>query len=163
MRHSFIWYNARSQHSLFDEVLEADEHADLDHHEDLAKAKFTFTECMIALVLSLVIVTLLAYFGVPDQFLGLIMLPLVEKAAEHLTAIDEAWDGQIVRKDPPITETQLMDIEFCSLPLHRSFHPNCALQRPACCHRRMDDGQGYGFKFRDLHDRAARPFNRRCW
>jgi Ca2+:H+ antiporter len=23
------------------------------------------------------------------------MLPLVEKAAEHLTAIDEAWDGQI--------------------------------------------------------------------
>jgi Ca2+:H+ antiporter len=34
--------------------------------------------------------------GIPDQFLGLIMLPLVEKAAEHLTAIDEAWDGQIV-------------------------------------------------------------------
>jgi Ca2+:H+ antiporter len=29
--------------------------------------------------------------GVPDQFLGLILLPLVEKAAEHLTAIDEAW------------------------------------------------------------------------
>jgi Ca2+:H+ antiporter len=105
--YSFIWYNARSQHSLFDEVLEADEHADLDHHEDLAKSKFTFTECVIALVLSLVIVTLLAYFlveriedvvefGIPDQFLGLIMLPLVEKAAEHLTAIDEAWDGQIV-------------------------------------------------------------------
>lgn len=33
--------------------------------------------------------------GVPDQFLGLILLPLVEKAAEHLTAIDEAWDGVI--------------------------------------------------------------------
>ena len=31
--------------------------------------------------------------GVPDQFLGLILLPLVEKAAEHLTAVDEAWDG----------------------------------------------------------------------
>ncbi|EDU49985.1 ChaA Ca2+ H+ antiporter [Pyrenophora tritici-repentis] len=102
----FIWYNARSQHSLFDEVLEADEHADLDHHEDLAKPKFTFTECIVALILSLALVTLLAYFlveriedvveaGVPDQFLGLIMLPLVEKAAEHLTAIDEAWDGQI--------------------------------------------------------------------
>lgn len=72
----------------------------------MAKPKFTFTECIIALVLSLAIVTLLAYFlveriedvvesGIPDQFLGLIMLPLVEKAAEHLTAIDEAWDGQI--------------------------------------------------------------------
>ena len=33
--------------------------------------------------------------GVPDQFLGLILLPLVEKAAEHLTAIDEAYDGVI--------------------------------------------------------------------
>lgn len=104
---SFIFYNARSQHSIFDEVLEADEHADLDHHEDIAKPKFTFTECIVAIVLSLAIVTMLAVFlvvriedvveaGIPDQFLGLIMLPLVEKAAEHLTAIDEAWDGQIV-------------------------------------------------------------------
>jgi Ca2+:H+ antiporter len=104
---SFIWYNARSQHSIFDEVLEADEHADLDRHDDLAKPKFTFTECVVALVLSLALVTLLAVFlveriedvveaGIPDQFLGLILLPLVEKAAEHLTAIDEAWDGQIV-------------------------------------------------------------------
>ena len=104
---SFIFYNARSQHSIFDEVLEADEHADLDHHEDVAKQKFTFTECIVAIMLSLAIVTMLAVFlvvriedvveaGIPDQFLGLIMLPLVEKAAEHLTAIDEAWDGQIV-------------------------------------------------------------------
>jgi Ca2+:H+ antiporter len=88
-------------------VLEADEHADLDRHDDLAKPKFTFTECVVALVLSLALVTLLAVFlveriedvveaGIPDQFLGLILLPLVEKAAEHLTAIDEAWDGQIV-------------------------------------------------------------------
>jgi Ca2+:H+ antiporter len=88
-------------------VLELDEHHDLDHEEDLAKPKFTLTECIIALVLALVLVTLLAYFlveriedvvesGVPDQFLGLILLPFVEKAAEHLTAVDEAWDGQIV-------------------------------------------------------------------
>lgn len=34
-------------------------------------------------------------FGIPDQFLGLILLPLVEKSAEHLTAVDEAWDGVI--------------------------------------------------------------------
>jgi Ca2+:H+ antiporter len=79
----------------------------LDHHYDLAKPKFTFTECIIALVLSIALVTLLAVFlveriedvvesGVPDQFLGLILLPLVEKFAEHLTAVDEAWDGQIV-------------------------------------------------------------------
>jgi Ca2+:H+ antiporter len=29
--------------------------------------------------------------GVSDNFMGLILVPLVEKAAEHLTAIDEAW------------------------------------------------------------------------
>ena len=60
----------------------------------------------IALVISLVFATLLliclveqieavVHSGVPDQFLGLILLPLVEKAAEHLTAIDEAYDGVI--------------------------------------------------------------------
>jgi Ca2+:H+ antiporter len=102
----YILYNARSQHSIFDEVLEADEHKDADHAEDLAKAKYTFTECSVALIFAIALVTLLAYFlveeietvvaaGVPDQFLGLIMLPLVEKAAEHLTAIDEAWDHQM--------------------------------------------------------------------
>jgi Ca2+:H+ antiporter len=106
-RRSFIFYNARSQHSIFDEVLEADEHADLDHHEDVAKPKFTFIECIVAVALSLAIVTMLAVFlvvriedvveaGIPDQFLGLIMLPFIEKAAEHLTAVDEAWDGQMV-------------------------------------------------------------------
>ena len=35
--------------------------------------------------------------GVPDNFMGLILVPLVEKAAEHLTAVDEAWDNQMVR------------------------------------------------------------------
>ena len=34
--------------------------------------------------------------GVPDNFMGLILVPLVEKAAEHLTAVDEAWDNQMV-------------------------------------------------------------------
>jgi Ca2+:H+ antiporter len=136
---SFIWYNARSQHSIFDEVLEADEHADLDRHDDLAKPKFTFTECAIALVLSLTIVTLLAVFlveriedvvesGIPDQFLGLIMLPLVEKAAEHLTAIDEAWDGQIVCLLLRIFVCTILMfcLEFCPIPLRRSFYSDGA-------------------------------------
>ncbi|KAF4556183.1 Vacuolar calcium ion transporter-like protein [Elsinoe fawcettii] len=102
----YIWYNARSSDSIFNEVLEADEHKDTDHEYDLAKPKYTFTECCVALVVSLTLVTLMAIFlveqieeivesGIPDQFLGLILIPLVEKAAEHLTAIDEAWDGQM--------------------------------------------------------------------
>ncbi|ERF75706.1 hypothetical protein EPUS_01536 [Endocarpon pusillum Z07020] len=102
----YIWFNARSHDSIFDEVLASDEERDRDRHSDHAKAKFTFTECVVALVISLTFVCLLAEFlveqiphvvdrGVPDQFLGLILLPLVEKAAEHLTAIDEAWDDQM--------------------------------------------------------------------
>ena len=65
---------------------------------------------MVAISISLVLITLLAVYlveriedvveaGVPDQFLGLILLPLAEKAAEHLTAIDEAWDSQMVCQD----------------------------------------------------------------
>lgn len=102
----YIVFNARSQHSIFDEILEADELRDTDHAYDLDKEKLTFSECVLAIVTSLFFVTLLAFFlveqielvvhaGIPDQFLGLILLPLVEKAAEHLTAIDEAWDGQM--------------------------------------------------------------------
>lgn len=103
----YIWYNAKTNHSIFDEVLEADEHNDLDHHADVAKPKFTLTECGVAITVAIVLVTLLAWLlveriedvveaGVPDQFLGLILLPLGEKAAEHLTSVDEAWDGQMV-------------------------------------------------------------------
>lgn len=98
----YVWYCASSRHSIFDEVIEADEHRDADREDDMEKPKFTLTEAIVALVFSLSCVTLLLVFlvekiedvvesGVPDQFLGLILLPLVEKAAEHLTAIDEAW------------------------------------------------------------------------
>jgi Ca2+:H+ antiporter len=103
----YIWFCASSQHSIFDEVIEMDEHRDADRDEDLQKPKFTMTETMVALAVSLVCVTLLLVFlvdeiehvvksGVPDQFLGLILLPLVEKAAEHLTAIDEARGKHLI-------------------------------------------------------------------
>lgn len=103
---AYIWFQARSQHSIFDEVIEMDEHRDADLEADMEKPKYTMTETMVALAISLTCVTVLLVFlvegienvvevGVPDQFLGLILLPLVEKAAEHLTAVDEAWDGVI--------------------------------------------------------------------
>lgn len=106
--HRFIWYNAKSHDNIFDDVLAADQEKDVDRHKDLAKAKFTFMECIVALVISLTLVSIIAVilvneihpmveeYGVPDNFMGLILVPLVEKAAEHLTAIDEAWDDQMV-------------------------------------------------------------------
>jgi len=102
----YVWYCASSQHSLFDAVIEQDEHGDADRETDALKPKFTMTEALLAIACSLLFVTLLLIIlvdkiehvvesGVPDQFLGLILLPLVEKAAEHLTAVDEAWDGMM--------------------------------------------------------------------
>lgn len=103
----YVYFQARTHHGIYDAVFEHDEKRDADAHKDAAKEKLTLTECIIALVISVGLVTLSAvnlvneieYIveenGVSDTFMGLILVPLVEKAAEHLTAIDEAWDGQM--------------------------------------------------------------------
>lgn len=97
----------RTHHSVYDAVLEEDEQKDQDRHIDLVKDKLTLTECVIALLFALTCVSLHAVFlveeipfiveekHVSDFFMGLILVPLVEKFAEHLTAIDEAWDNQM--------------------------------------------------------------------
>ena len=103
----YVWFQMRTHHSIYDAVLAKDEERDHDRHKDLKKAKFTFTECILALVIAITFVCLHAVFlveeiefivneeGVSDSFMGLILVPLVEKAAEHLTAVDEAWDNQM--------------------------------------------------------------------
>jgi Ca2+:H+ antiporter len=102
----YVIYSCTSAHSIFDEVIEMDEHQDADHEQDMRKPKLTLTETFVAIAIAILLVAWLLTIlvseieevvgsGVPDQFLGLILLPLVEKAAEHLTAIDEAWDGVI--------------------------------------------------------------------
>lgn len=65
-------------------MLEEDEKRDDDRHKDLKKAKFTFTECVLALLLALTFVTLSADFlvheitfivheyNVSDSFMGLV-------------------------------------------------------------------------------------------
>jgi len=104
---SYVWFQMRTHHSVYDAVLEEDEAKDEDREMDLAKDKLTFTECLIALLIALACVSLHAIFlveeiifiveekHVSDHFMGLILVPLVEKFAEHLTAIDEAWDNQM--------------------------------------------------------------------
>ena len=91
---------------IYNTVLEMDEERDRDRHIDLIKDKLTLVESLVALAISLTCVSLHAIFlveeiefiverGVSDAFLGLILVPIVEKAAEHLTAVDEAWDNQM--------------------------------------------------------------------
>ena len=79
----------RSHHSIYDAVLEKDELRDHDRHKDLKKVKFTFTECILAILLALTFVTLSAEFlvqeiehivrqnHVSDSFMGLVSAPFL--------------------------------------------------------------------------------------
>lgn len=74
----------RSHHGIYDAVLEKDELRDHDRDKDLAKAKFTFTECIIAIIIALTCVSMHAVFlvqeieplvrrrHVSDAFMGLV-------------------------------------------------------------------------------------------
>ncbi|KAK2613501.1 hypothetical protein N8I77_000413 [Diaporthe amygdali] len=103
----YVWFMGHTHHGIYEAVFEYDEERDHDAHKDAHKAKLTTTECVIALVISIALVSIIAValveeipfivenHGVSDPFMGLILVPLVEKAAEHITAIDEAWDNQM--------------------------------------------------------------------
>lgn len=102
----FVFFQLQSHHSLYSELLAVDEKRHEDRHKDLRKEKLTLTESIIALLISLACVSLIAIAlvheitflvierGVPDAFVGLILIPIVEKAAEHITAVDEMYDNQ---------------------------------------------------------------------
>jgi Ca2+:H+ antiporter len=88
----YIGYQTISHDGLLHEIYEADEHKDNDRHEELAMKKLTLTEVIVALLISLACVALIAIFlveqipfiierGVSDAFVGLILIPLVEKIA----------------------------------------------------------------------------------
>jgi len=97
----------RSHQSIYDAIFEADEDKADGHEEDLFKEKLTFTECVLALVVAITLVTIIAISlveqisfivderGVSDSFVGLILVPLVEKFAEHLNAISEAYGNSM--------------------------------------------------------------------
>lgn len=104
----YIFFQMRTHHGIYDAVFVADEEREahkkkfsLEHH------RLTFTECCIALGVAIALVTLIAialvdqiHFlveerHVSDAFVGLILVPLVEKAAEHLTAVNEAYENQM--------------------------------------------------------------------
>ncbi|ROW05265.1 hypothetical protein VSDG_00174 [Cytospora chrysosperma] len=103
----YVWFMGRTHHGIYEAIFEFDEERDHDRKKDMNKAKFTLPECIIALAISIALVTVIAIalvreipfiverHGVSDPFMGLILVPLVEKAAEHLTAVDEAWDNQM--------------------------------------------------------------------
>ncbi|KAF3289463.1 hypothetical protein TWF970_003241 [Orbilia oligospora] len=83
------------------------EKADADGHKERYRRKLSLLEAIFLTLVGLTFVSFCAYFMVQeipyivetrhisDPFMGLILVPLIEKAAEHLTALDEAWDRQM--------------------------------------------------------------------
>lgn len=106
----YVFFQIRTHHGIYDAVFESDHQQEDDMEKDKPKkprARLTMTECIVALVISIALVTILAINlvdkieavvesknSVSDAFMGLILVPLVEKFAEHITAIDEAWNNQ---------------------------------------------------------------------
>jgi Ca2+:H+ antiporter len=89
----FIFFQTKTHDGLFEEIFEHDELRDKDRHKELAKPKLTLTECIVALVISIACVSMIAVFlvlqipfmveerHISDAFVGLILIPVVEKAA----------------------------------------------------------------------------------
>ncbi|KAK1487896.1 Ca2+:H+ antiporter, partial [Colletotrichum abscissum] len=50
--YSYVWYQANSHSSIFDEVIEIDEQRDADRKGDMEKPKFTLTGSIIVLFIS---------------------------------------------------------------------------------------------------------------
>jgi Ca2+:H+ antiporter len=89
----YIFFQTKTHDGILGEVYEHDELHDKDRHEELAKDKLTMTECIFALAVSIAIVSMIAVFlvlqipfiveerHISDAFIGLILIPVVEKAA----------------------------------------------------------------------------------
>lgn len=62
MTFRYVWFQMRTHHGLYDDVLQEDEQKDHDRHKDLKKAKLTMTECVIALIVAITLVSFIAVF-----------------------------------------------------------------------------------------------------
>lgn len=103
----FVFFQSTSHHSIYETIFITEEARDTDEHLERQHHRLTFSEVILALVVSIALVAVIAIVlvdqihflvterHVSDAFVGLILVPLVEKAAEHLTAIDEAYDDQM--------------------------------------------------------------------
>ena len=93
----YVFFQMRTHHGIYDAVFEADAERDDDKHKELRSHRLTLVESFLALAIGVALVTIIAitlvdkiHFlveerGVSDAFVGLIMIPLIEKAAESVS------------------------------------------------------------------------------
>jgi Ca2+:H+ antiporter len=98
----YVWFNMLMHHSIYNTLFLKDESRDELRPTSHKRDRLTLTECAIALFLGIGLFSFIAVHlveGIPfiieasrvsETFVGLILIPLVEKFAEHLCALDEA-------------------------------------------------------------------------
>jgi len=98
----YVYFQMRSHHKLYEVMLEHEEEIVSNLAPIHKEEKLCFAECLVSLVIALTLVTMLAINlvegipfiveerGVSESFLGLILVPIVEKAAEHITTVEDA-------------------------------------------------------------------------
>ncbi|PWW77895.1 hypothetical protein C7212DRAFT_350842 [Tuber magnatum] len=101
---TYLFFQLATHHSEIDQALYESAQRNKDRENNIRRENLTVGEAAFLTLMSLTFVTLHAVFlveqihwivshkHVSDAFMGLILVPLVEKAAEHLKGIDEAWD-----------------------------------------------------------------------
>ncbi|KAJ6261930.1 Vacuolar calcium ion transporter [Drechslerella dactyloides] len=102
---AFLFFQLMTHSTAYHHVLERA--ASIYTGRKVYRAKLSQLEAIILTLMGLTFVSFAAYFmvqmipyivktqGVSENFMGLIMVPLIEKFSEHLTALNQAWDNQI--------------------------------------------------------------------
>jgi hypothetical protein len=148
----YVYFQIRTHESIYDAIFEEE-----GQEEAKEKEKLTLTECILALTIAITLVTVIAINlvenisfivkerGVSDSFVGLILVPLVEKFAEHLGAIDEAWDNQM--------NMALAHVLGATIPIQWS----------SCCACRLGNQQKDGLELRPLQHHCLDSSHSRGW
>lgn len=94
-----MFHNAKSRRTLLDQILKQEE-------ENKGSEKLTLAECLVLTAASLSCVCVVVYLlvreihpivhsgSISENFMGLIIVPLVEKMSEHVTAVGKVWKNQ---------------------------------------------------------------------
>ena len=114
----YVFFQARTHHGIYDAIFEADTLRDDDRHEELHIHRLTFVECVIALIISITLVTIIAISLVDqiphlvkeqhlsDAFIGLILICLVN-GSEMLCSLFNEWDEN--QADKGVREVVFLD------------------------------------------------------
>ena len=104
---AFILFQLRTHQGIYDAIFVEDEYRDENRPVALRMRLLTATEVAVALVISIGLIILISFIlddqisylvlerHVSEAFVGLFLVPIVEKTAEHLGTISEANNNQM--------------------------------------------------------------------